>query len=244
MGLLLSTGKNKKDFVIDVPLLDQSNNPVGQHNPISIMPRYTDSSTAHSKTFSASGDYADSSNHNSSGSGWSYDFKVDMNSSGGAWYNYTYDTNSGRRGSSSTPSHGTSLNDFGSYVSLYADIAVGDGPHPGVGTNYAHIALIHNAAGAYFQYQYTSPPPVNYTHARTWPDTGHHNIKIAGQNYGSHAYRQWFCLADMQSWAANNMNTLRIINWGGGASSKSRIEIHGIKLLIHGMTGANSGADN
>lgn len=244
MAIILATGKKQRDIQLQVPLLDQSNNPIGWQNRIAVLPRYTDSSTAHSKTFSSSGDYADSSNHNTSGSGWSYDLKVDWNSSGAAWYNYTYDTNSGRRGSSGSPNNGTSLNDYGLYVSLYLDIGVGDGPHPGLGTNYAHFCILYNQAGAYQALQYTNSPTPNYTEARTFPDHGYHNWKISGQHYGAHQYRQYFCLADVQSWGGSATSYLRIINHGGGANSKSKLTIAGGALIIHGMAGANSGADN
>jgi hypothetical protein len=243
MAIKGGADKNLRDFTLQVPLLDQGNAPIGHHNPIILEPRYTDGSTAANKTFTADGDYADASNHNSKTTGWSYDLKLDWANSGQEWYNYTYDTNSGRRGSSSSPSNATSLDDYGNYISLYMDLAIGTGPHPGVGTAYAHMAILQDAAGGYFAYQYTAPPPVNYTQARTFPDQGHHNIKLAGQNYGEHHYRQWFCLADVQSWTASNAGTLRFINWGGGSITYSRVTIRGGAFLIHGKAGASSGAD-
>lgn len=246
MGILTSQAKNKRDIQIQIPLLNSSNEIISHHNRHTISPRYTTGTTASTKTFSAASDYADPSNHNTSGSGWSADFKVDVNSSGAAWYNYTYDTGSGRRGSSSSPSNATSLNDYGTYVSLYLDLAIGDGPHPGVGTNYCHMSILYNQAGAYHQLYYTGSPTPNYTQARTFPDhsTGNQNIKLSGQNYGAHQYRQWFCLADVQNWGGAGTSYFRIINHGGGAASKSKLIVAGAALIIHGMTGANSGADN
>lgn len=246
MGILTSAAKNKRDFQIQVPLLTASGEPIGWENRITILPRYTDSSTAHTKTFTAAGDYADSSNHNVSGSGWSYDIKVDWNSSGSGWYNYTYDTGSGRRGSSSSPSNGTSLFDYGAFVSLYLDMGIGDGPHPGVGTNYCHMSVLYNQAGAYNQLQYTASPTPDYTQARTFPDhsTGAQNIKLSGQHYGAHQYRQYFCLADVQSWGGAGTSYLRFINHGGGGNSTSKLVIAGGALIIHGVSGASSGADN
>lgn len=243
MAILLGTGKKARNFQIQVPLLDQSNNEISHHNQVILEPRYTDGTTAASKTFTSSGDYADPSNHNSASTGWSYDFKLDWCSSGQPWYNYTYDTNSGRRGSSSAPSRGTSLSDYGSYISLYVDFAVGSNPHPTVGNHHAHMAVITNNWGAHHHNIYSGATP-DYTLARTFPDHGHHNFKIAGQNYSSHRYRQWYCLADMQAFAANNVSLLRFINWGGGASSVSRVRICGAAFIIHGIAGANSGADN
>lgn len=246
MGILTSAAKNKRDIQIQVPILDQNNDIINYQNRVTVLPRYTDYSTAHSKTFSAAGDYTDPSNHNVSGSGWSYDIKVDWNSSGAAWYNYTYDTNSGRRGSSSTPNNGTSLNDYGTYVSLYMDLGVGDGPHPGVGTNYTHFSVLYNQAGAYHALYYTGSPTPDYTQARTFPDhsSGAQNIKISGQHYGAHQYRQWFCLADVQSWGNHGTSYLRIVNHGGGPNGKSKLTIGGVAFIIHGMSGASSGADN
>jgi len=242
MPILTGAGKRNRDFTIQIPLTDQSGNVVQRSNPIILAPRYTDSSTAHTKTFTGSGDYADPSYHNVSGSGWSYDFIFQW-PGGGGWYNYTYDTNSGRRGGSSTPSNSTALNDYGVRMSLYADLAIGNSPHPAVGTSYAHMAILHNQHGAYFSLQYTSPPPVDYTHARTWPDEGYHNMKLSGQKYGaSHDYRQWFCLADCQVRGDNSTSFLRFINWGG--DSNSTVGIYGLTLLMHGITGASSSSES
>lgn len=243
MSVLTGTGKRLRDFTLQIPILDQSNNPVGRHNPITLVPRYTDSSTAHTKTFTAAGDYADSSSHNVSGSGWSYDFKVDWPGPG-AWYNYTYQTTHGQRGSSGSPNNGTSLGDYGAYMSVYADLAIGSSPHPGIGTSYAHMSILYNQHGAYFPLQYTSPPPVDYTQARTWPEqsSAGQNFKVAGQKYSTtHDYRQWFCLGDVQTWYGNSTSYLRFINWGG--NSNSTVGIYGLTILIHGVAGASSGAD-
>lgn len=246
MAILTSSGKKFRDVQIQVPCLDQSGNEINNANQIILEPRYTDGTTAASKTFTAAGDYADPSNHNNASTGWSYDVRLDWMNSGNAWFNYTYDTNSGRRGTSGAPSRGTALNDYGNYVSLYVDFAVGSSPHPTIGSSYAHIAVITNNWGAHHHNVYTGSPTPDYTHARTFPEygTGQQNIKIAGQNYGSHYYRQWYCLADMQSYSSANVSYLRFINHGGGASSVSRVRICGVAFIIHGMAGANSGADN
>mgnify|MGYP000268164623 CR=1 FL=1 len=245
MAILLGTGKKARDFQIQVPCLDQDNNEISNTNQIILEPRYTDGSTAASKTFTASGDYADASNHNSKTTGWSYDVKLNWHNSGTAWYNYTYDTNSGRRGAANSPNRGTSLNDYGNYISFYVDFAVGDAPHPTVGNSYAHMAILTNAWGAHHHNLYSGATP-NYALARTFPEhgTGQMNFKIAGQNYGTHYYRQWYCVADMQAWAHSNVSYLRFINWGGGASSVSRVRICGAAFIVHGIAGANSGADN
>ena len=246
MGILSGSGKHLNPFDLQIDLHNQSNEIITRSNAIKMTPRSTTASTSAGYGFSAAGDYADSSNHNSSTTGWSYDLKMPVCPSGGAWYNQVYGGGSGRRGTSSTSSNATSLNDYGTFASLYMDLAVGENPHPGYGSanGIAHIALLQDAAGAYFGFQYTSPPPVNYTHARTLFDTSTdaHNIKISGQNYGggkSNNYRQWFCLADRQSWAHNNLNNIRFINWG-----PNNVYIHSAKLIIHGKTGASSGADN
>ena len=245
MAILLGTGKKQRDFQIQVPCLDQNNNEINNANQIILEPRYTDGTTAASKTFTAAGDYADASNHNSATTGWSYDVKLNWMNNGYAWYNYTYDTNSGRRGSSGTPSRGTSLSDYGTYVSLYVDFAVGSSPHPTVGASYAHMAILTNGWGANHHNIYSGVTP-NYTQARTFPEhgLGQQNFKIAGQNYGAHYYRQWFCIADMQTFSTANVSYLRFINWGGGASSASRVRICGAAFIVHGIAGANSGADN
>ena len=244
MGILSGSGKHLNPFDLQIDLTDQSNEIIKKSNAIKMTPRHTLAATAALEVFDSAGDYSDPSNHNSANTGWSYDLKIPCSPSGGGWYNYTYGDGSGRRGSSSTPSVSTSLNDYGTYASLYMDLAVGENPHPGVGTanGISHIAMLQDAAGAYFGFQYTSPPPVNYTHARTIFDTGNHNIKISGQNYGGgklNNYRQWFCMADRQVWAPNNVGTIRFFNWG-----PNNVYIHAAKLILHGKTGASSGADN
>lgn len=243
MPLKSSQNKDFRDFNLVSQLCDVNGNPVTWVNPIEIMPRYTDNSTAVSKTFSAIGDYNDPSYHNNvGGTGWSYDFEmVQMPPTPGAWYNYTYDTNSGRR---SGPTNATSLNDHGTLMSLYMDIHIGDGPHPGVGTNYAHIALLTQQYGAHHQYYYSGATP-DYTQARTIFDhtSGNQNIKIAGQNYGSRLYSQIFCMAEMQSNSYSGGRFLRLINWGGGPSNKSRVTVTGGQLIIHGRSGNNSASD-
>ena len=69
------------------------------------------------------------------------------------------------------------------------------------------------------------------------------NVKIAGQNYGDHNYRQWYCWSDVNAWTSANTSTLRFINWGGGAAAQSNVRICGAAYIIHGQTGASSGAD-
>lgn len=245
MAILSNKNTRQRDFALQVPLMTSNNEPLGWQNRIALIPRYTDSSTAHTKVFTAASDYADPNNHDVSGAGWSCDIKVDWNSSGSSWYNYTYDTLSGRRGSSDAPNNGTALQDSGVYVSLYLDLAIGDGPHPGVGTNYCHMSVLYNQAGAHHQLYYTGIPTPDYTHARTFPDhsLGAQNIKLSGQNYGAHQYRQYFCLADTQSWGGAGTSFLRFINHGGGSHSTSKLTIAGGAILIHGRGGANIGAD-
>ena len=68
MAIKASTDKEFRDFNIVSQLCDINGNPVTWANPIFILPRYTDNSTAASKYFNAAGDYSDSSNHNVSSS--------------------------------------------------------------------------------------------------------------------------------------------------------------------------------
>lgn len=237
--------KAADSFALPSFLCDNSYNRLTYNNRIEVLPRYTDNSTAASKTFTAAGDYADPTNHSTSGQGWSYDFKVgDFAIAPGPWYNYTYDTGSGRRGGSSSPSNATALNDHGSRVSLFLELHVGDGPHPGVGTNYAHISLLIDGFGAHHHYQY-SGQPVNYSQPRTLFDhsTANQNIKIAGQNYGPSYYSQIFCLGSFQSFSAANVKTIRLINHGGGPNGKSKVIVAGGCFLIHGFGGTASTQD-
>ena len=246
MAILGSTGRRLFPFSLQIDLAHQDGTVISRDNAIKMTPRSTTASTSAGYVFDSSDDYADASNHNSATTGWSYDLKIDCAPSANPWYNQTYGGGAGRRGSSSSSSHATSLNDFGSYASLYMDLGVGESPHPGYGAanGISHIALLHNASGAYYQYQYTSPPPVNYTQARTLFEStvANQNIKISGQNYGSgtnNLYRQWFCFADRQTWSVANAQNIRFINWG-----PNNVYIHSAKLILHGMTGHSSGTDN
>ena len=76
--LTTESGGNKTASTFALPsyLCDAAYNRLTYNNRIVVLPRYTDNSTAASKTFTSAGDYADPTNHNSSGVGWSYDFKV------------------------------------------------------------------------------------------------------------------------------------------------------------------------
>jgi len=242
MGIKSNQDRYFQDFNLVSMLCDTSGNPVTWTNPVEIMPRYTSGSTASTKTFSAAGDYSDPNYHNVSGQSWSYDFElVQMPPTPSGWYNYTYDTGGGRRAG---PTNATALNDHGYTMSLYMDIHVGDGPHPGVGTNYAHLALLVQQYGAHHQYQY-SGASVNYTQARTlWNhSTANQNIKIAGQNYGSRLYSQIFCMGERQQVSYSGGRFMRLINHGGGASGTSRLTVTGGQLIIHGTSGNNADMD-
>ena len=152
MAIKSSAGKHLNPFDLQIDLCDQSGTVLTRNNAIKMTPRHTVAATSAAEVFNTLGDYQDPSNHNSSTTGWSYDLKVPNAPSGGGWYNYTYGDGSGRRGSSSSPSNGTSLNDYGLFASLYMDLAVGENPHPGIGTanGISHIAMLQDAAGAYF----------------------------------------------------------------------------------------------
>jgi len=245
--LTTESGGNKSasQFALPSFLCDNAYNRLTWNNRIVVLPRYTDNSTAASKTFTSAGDYADPTNHNSSGQGWSYDFKMgDFAVAPGGWYNYTYNTGSGRRGASSAPSNGTPLNEHGNRVSLFLELHVGDAPHPGVGTNYAHISLLQDGFGAHHAYQF-SGAQVNYSQPRTVFDysTENQNIKISGQNYGPSYYSQIFCLASFQNYSAANVKTIRMINHGGGPNGKSKVTVAGGCFLMHGHGGKASTQD-
>ena len=149
MAILSGSGKHLNPFDLQIDLCDQNNVMITRANAIKMTPRSSTASTSAGYGFGDAGDYADSSNHNSSTTGWSYDLKMPCAPSGAAWYNQVYGGGSGRRGTTSTSSHSTSLNDYGTFASLYMDLAVGENPHPGYGSanGIAHIALLNDAAG-------------------------------------------------------------------------------------------------
>lgn len=220
---------------LPIGLMDLQVNLV-QHSPtivgtITIDPRYNDS-TADSFSFTSSGDYAPAA---ASGNGNAYyDIDLPMFTHSTNWYNYTHDNNSGRRSSSSA----TAISDL-NRVSIWAQLGVGDSPHPGYDYSYTHMAILKNHPGAHHQYVTTGSPTPNYSEPRTLRDgdLNFANFRVSGQYYGSGAYGGWYCLANYQSNICNTATTIRIINLGGNTDARSRLRIIDMVFLIHGRMG-------
>lgn len=228
MGILSSSGLPIEYMQIQIPLVQHGSTTVGT---ITVNPRYNDS-TAHTALFDSSDDYAPSA----AGGGNAYvDITLPMFPHHSTWYNKTHDNNYGRRTNA-----GTAIGDIGR-VSLWAQLGVGDSPHPGEDYSYAHIAMLANQAGAYHAYQTTNSPSPNYSEPRTLGGTGLNsfaNFKVSGQYYGGGAYGGWYCLANHAGGLFGSSDNLRIINWGGNTDARSRLRIIDLVYIIHGRLGA------
>jgi len=230
MGVLSSSGLPIELMQIPVPIVQHASINVGT---ITINPRYNDS-TAHTALFDSADDYAPSA---ASGGNAYIDIALPMFPHHGSWYNKVHDSNNGRR-----TGNGTAISDIGR-VSIWAQLGVGDSPHPGEDYAYAHIALLCNAAGAYHQYITTGAPSPNYNEPRTLGQGNSlgsfANFKVSGQYYGAGAYGGWYCLANYSSGLFGNSDTLRVINWGGSSDARSRLRIVDMVYILHGKLGTS-----
>ena len=228
MGVLSSAGLPMGFMQIPIPIVQHSANNVGT---ITINPRYNDS-TADTKLFTSSGDYTPTA---ASGGSAYVDIALPMFPHHSSWYNYTHDSNYGRRNN-----NGTAISDI-SRVSLWAQLGVGDSPHPGYDYSYTRVAMLCNAAGAYHSFIETGSPTPNYGEPRTLGGYGLNsfaNFKVSGQFYAGGAYGGWYCLANHVGGLFQNSDTLRIINLGGNTDARSRLRVINLVYIIHGKLGS------
>jgi hypothetical protein len=233
MGVLSSSGLPIGFMQIQIPIVQHASTTVGT---VSLNPRYNNS-TADTKLFDSAGDYAPSA---AAGGNAYVDLALPMFPHHGTWYNNTHDSNSGRRNGNA----GTAIGDI-SRVSLWAQLGVGDSPHPGFNYSYAHIAMLHNSAGAYHSYQTTNSPSPNYSEPRTLDGSNSlnsfANFRVSGQFYAGGAYGGWYCLANHVGGLFANSDTIRIINLGGNTDERSRLRIIDLVYIIHGRLGSTGG---
>lgn len=229
MGVLSSSGLPIQSTNLQVNLVQHSSTVVGT---ITLNPRWNDS-TADSFSFSSSGDYAPAA---AGGGNAYYDIDLPMFTHTTNWYNYTHDSNVGRRLNSSA----TAISDI-NRASIWAQLGVGDNPHPGYDYSYTRLAILKNHPGAYHQYQTTGVPTPNYSEPRTLRDgdLSFANFKVSGQYYASGAYGGWYCLANYISNICNTATTIRIINLGGNTDARSRLRIIDLVMILHGRLGEN-----
>jgi len=231
MGILSSSGLPMGLMQIPIPIVQHAAINVGT---ITINPRYNDS-TAHTALFDSSDDYAPSA---ASGGNAYVDIALPMFPHHSSWYNKVHDSNYGRRTGA-----GTAIDDIGR-VSLWAQLGVGDSPHPGEDYSYAHVAMLMNQAGAYHSYITTGAPTPNYNEPRTLGGGGNSlgsfaNFKVSGQYYGGGAYGGWYCLANYSGGLFGSSDTLRVINWGGNSDARSRLRIVDMVYILHGKLGTS-----
>ncbi len=230
MAILSSSGLPIELMQIPIPIVQHASINVGT---ITINPRYNDS-TAHTALFDSADDYAPTA---ASGGNAYIDIALPMFPHHSTWYNKVHDSNYGRRTGA-----GTAIGDIGR-VSIWAQLGVGDSPHPGEDYSYAHIAMLCNQAGAYHSYITTGAPTPNYNEPRTLGGgTGLNsfaNFKVSGQYYAGGAYGGWYCLANYSSGLFGSSDTLRVINWGGNTDARSRLRIIDMVYILHGKLGAS-----
>lgn len=230
MAILASSGLPIEGMQLQINLVEHGTTQVGT---VTIDPRWNDS-TAESFTFSNSGDYAPTA---ASGNQAWYDFTLPMYGHRGSWYNHTHDTNYGRRDSSST-----AISDI-ARASLWAQLGVGDSPHPGYQYSHTRLAILTNAAGAYHALQTTDSPTPNYAEPRTIGGGvntigSFANFRISGQYYAGGAYGGWYCLANYYGLSIDTSHFIRIINLGGNTDARSRLRVVNLVYILHGKLGA------
>ncbi len=233
MGIISSSGLPIGFMQIQIPIVEHAATTVGT---ITLNPRYNDS-TADTKLFNSSGDYAPGA---AAGGNAYVDLALPMFPHHGTWYNNTHDSNSGRRNGNA----GTAIGDIGR-VSLWAQLGVGDSPHPGFDYSYTRVAMLRNAAGAYHSFIRTGSPTPDYTEPRTLDGSNSlntfANFKVSGQFYAGGAYGGWYCLANHVSGLFESSDTIRIINLGGNTDARSRLRIIDLVYIIHGRLGTTGG---
>jgi hypothetical protein len=233
MAILSSSGLPIQYMQIQIPIVEHAATTVGS---ITINPRYNNS-TADTKIFNSAGDYAPSA---AAGGAAYVDLSLPMFPHHGTWYNNTHDSNSGRRNGNS----GTAIGDIGR-VSLWAQLGVGDHPHPGYDYSYTRLAMLKNAAGANHQFIRTGSVTPDYTEPRTLDNSNSlnsfANFKVSGQFYAGGAYGGWYCLANHVSGLFDSSDTIRIINLGGSSDDRSRLRIVDLVYIIHGKLGTTGG---
>jgi hypothetical protein len=228
MAILSSSGLPIGFMQIPIPIVQHASTTIGT---ITLNPRYNDS-TADTKLFDSAGDYAPGA---AAGGGAYVDLTLPMFPHHGTWYNNTHDSNYGRRNGNA----GTAIGDIGR-VSLWAQLGVGDSPHPGFDYSYTRVAMLRNAAGAYHSFITTGSPSPNYNEPRTLGGTSLNtfaNFKVSGQYYAGGAYGGWYCLANHVGGLFESSDTLRIINLGGNTDARSRLRIIDLVYIIHGKLG-------
>ena len=230
MGITSSANLPIQYMQIPIPLVQHAATTVGT---IIVNPRYNDS-TADTKLFSSAGDYTPSA---AAGGNAYVDITLPMFPHHSNWYNNTHDTSAGRRNGTSA----TAISDIGK-VSLWAQLGVGDNPHPGYDYSYTRLAMLTNQAGAYNAFQTTNSPSPNYAEPRTLDGSNSlntfANFKISGQFYAGGMYGGWYCLANHVNGLFGSSDMIRIINLDGNTDARSRLRIIDLVYIIHGRLGA------
>jgi hypothetical protein len=229
MAILSSSGLPIGFMQIPIPIVQRASPNIGT---ITLNPRYNNS-TAHTKLFDSAGDYAPGA---AAGGNAYIDLTLPMFPHHSTWYNKTHDTNNGRRTNA-----GTAIGDI-SKVSLWAQLGVGDSPHPGEDYSYTHLAMLTNQAGSYHAFQTTNSPSPNYSEPRTLGGGNSlgtfANFKVSGQYYAGGAYGGWYCLANYSNGLFGSSDMIRIINLGGNTDERSRLRIIDFVYILHGRLGS------
>ena len=223
-------------YTIETEPSYNSNGPTNLNNTAYIYPRYNSTTDADNFSFSASGDYAPTAYDNNSAYA---DFTVEYTGNAN-WYTNLY----GHGGTSNQLAHPGASNSAarGNYnmynptgVSIWMSLSVGTAPHPGGSDAITYMAILRNSMGSYQGSSFWNAPSnvATYTSPRTLL-SGCDKIKISGQSYGTHNYRDWVCIASyLNGTVPMNATTYRIINIGSKNTDRSRLAIYGWKILYH-----------
>lgn len=231
MGLLTGTGKGYYPYVIEIePTYNGS--PLSRTNSVTLEPYLTDGSSANNHYFSVSGDYSPANGY----------ADLDMAHIGNAqWYTRVH----AYGGASNTLNHPTNEmaqrpfrpqgNNSGQAVSIWISTSVGTAPHPNP-SDYAmtYFAILRNGPGGYSGGSFWNATSSGNTYGSPRQlISGCDKIKISGQHYGT-SYRDWCCVANYQNTSIPmNITSLRLINHGLHAQSRSRMIVSGFKILLH-----------
>ena len=227
MAILTSTGLPLESMQLQVTMVNRTP-PV---TPVTIYPRYNNS-TANTKTFSASGDYAPAAAVGGGNLAY-HDFNLTNYCHTTNWYNYVHDNDAGRRNGTET-----AISDI-NRASIYAQIQVGDYPHPGVGASKTRLAMLYNQAGAYHALITTGSATPNYAEPRVLGGNtaAFENFQVSGQNYSQGSYGAWYCLANYIPNIVGSTHYIRIINLGGDVDARSKVIFNGLIIVLHGENG-------
>jgi len=226
MALRSYTGKQQLGFAVEDCFLQLSAPASGY---TTLEPRFS-TDPGRSWRFTTSGDYSPGT---AGGSGTSYaDFTL-TRAGQQAWFSRVA---SGETDNMPNGNQGdlyeTSFQNNANMISFYANIHVGDAPHPYSNPPTTRIAILQNYFGAYHQFQTTGSPTPNYSEPRVWNNEQRfQNYAIRGQSWGITNYDDYLELSKGADFGMGiGVAYIRIINLG-----PVRIHVNELAIYHHGV---------